>query len=231
MTVEILYPELCNLYGDRGNMDYLKHCLTAEFRETPLGEEPWFASHEVDMLFLCSMTERSQERIIAALAPYKERLQEMMDAGKLFLLTGNAMEIFGRYIETAEGERIAGLGLLDCTARRIIPKRANSLFLGEFEGEKIVGYTSRFSHLSTELPPLFRVEKGLGRQPECREEGIRVGGVLGTYLLGPLLVLNPPFTRWLLAQLGAENAALAFSDEVFRAYETRVKEFEGEIEL
>lgn len=231
MTVEILYPELCNLYGDRGNMDYLKQCLPAEFRETALGEEPWFASHEVDMLFLCSMTERSQERIIAALLPHRERLQEMMNAGKIFLLTGNAMEIFGRYIETAEGEQIAGLGLLDCTARRIIPKRANSLFLGEFEGEKIVGYTSRFSHLSTELPPLFRVEKGLGRQPGSGEEGIRVGGVLGTYLLGPLLVLNPPFTRWLLDELGAENAALAFSEEVFRAYETRVKEFEGEIEL
>ena len=37
MTVEILYPELCNLYGDRGNMDYLKQCLPAEFRETALG--------------------------------------------------------------------------------------------------------------------------------------------------------------------------------------------------
>ena len=23
MTIEFLYPELCNLYGDRGNMDYL----------------------------------------------------------------------------------------------------------------------------------------------------------------------------------------------------------------
>ena len=27
MTIEFLYPELCNLYGDRGNMDYLRRCL------------------------------------------------------------------------------------------------------------------------------------------------------------------------------------------------------------
>ena len=26
MTIEFLYPELCNLYGDRGNMDYLRRC-------------------------------------------------------------------------------------------------------------------------------------------------------------------------------------------------------------
>ena len=40
MTVEFLYPELCNLYGDRGNMDYLRRCLPAEYRETAMGAEP-----------------------------------------------------------------------------------------------------------------------------------------------------------------------------------------------
>lgn len=230
MTVEILYPELCNLYGDMGNMDYLKRCLPAEFRATALADEPWFVNHEVDLIYLCSMSERSQERIIAALQPYRLRLKELMDAGKIFLLTGNAMEVFGKAIVDGESE-IAGLDLLDLTARRIIPKRANSLFLGEFEGEKVVGYTSRFSHLSTTLPPLFRVEKGLGREEGSAEEGIRLGGVLGTYLLGPLLVLNPPFTQWLLKQLGAGEATLAFAEEVLRAYDVRVKEFSGQIEL
>mgnify|MGYP000777783609 CR=1 FL=1 len=34
MTIEFLYPELCNLYGDRGNMDYLRRCLPADTRQT-----------------------------------------------------------------------------------------------------------------------------------------------------------------------------------------------------
>ena len=144
MTVEILYPELCNLYGDRGNIDYLRRCLPADYHQTHIGDEPWFVQHEVDLIYLCSMTERSQERVIRALTPYRERLAELMAAGKHFLLTGNAMEVFGKTIQDGE-KTISGLGLLDLTARRILPKRANSLFLGDFQGTKIVGYTSRFS--------------------------------------------------------------------------------------
>lgn len=230
MTIEFLYPELCNLYGDRGNMDYLRRCLTADYREAHIGDEPWFARHEVDLIYMCSMTERGQERIIEALTPYRERLAALMAGGTHFLLTGNAMEVFGKAIQDGE-KTIPGLGLLDLTARRILPKRANSLFLGDFEGTKIVGYTSRFSHIESNLPPLFTVEKGLGRSEGATVEGVRSGGVLGTYLLGPLLVLNPDFTRWFLDDLGAADAPLAFEDEVRQAYRVRLEQFQGNIEF
>jgi CobQ-like glutamine amidotransferase family enzyme len=230
MTIEFLYPELCNLYGDRGNMDYLRRCLPADYHETNMGQEPWFVQHEVDLIYMCSMTERSQERIIEALAPYRERLKELIAGGTHFLLTGNAMEVFGKTIQDGE-KTIPGLGLLDLTARRILPRRVNSLFLGGFEGAKIVGYTSRFSHMESSLPPLFSVEKGLGRSENAAEEGIRSGGVLGTYLLGPLLVLNPDFTRWLLDDLGAKDAPLAFEEEVRQAYKVRLEQFQGNIEF
>ena len=97
--------------------------------------------------------------------------------------------------------------------------------------EQIVGYTSRFSHMESSLPPLFSVEKGLGRSENAAEEGIRSGGVLGTYLLGPLLVLNPDFTRWLLDDLGAKDAPLAFEEEVRQAYKVRLEQFQGNIEF
>ena len=102
MTIEFLYPELCNLYGDRGNMDYLRRCLPADTRQTYMGDEPWFVQHEVDLIYMCSMTERSQERIIQALAPYRERLKDLMAGGTHFLLTGNAMEVFGKTIRDGE---------------------------------------------------------------------------------------------------------------------------------
>ena len=52
MTIEFLYPELCNLYGDRGNMDYLRRCLPADTRQTYMGDEPWFVQHEVDLIYM-----------------------------------------------------------------------------------------------------------------------------------------------------------------------------------
>lgn len=170
MTVEFLYPELCNLYGDRGNMDYLRRCLPAEYRETAMGAEPWFVRHDVDLIYLCSMTERSQQRVIDALRPYRARLAELMQQGTHFLLTGNAMEVFGKTIQDGE-TAIEGLGLLDLTARRILPKRANSLFLGDFEGKKIVGYTSRFSHMESSLPPAVHGHKRAGSQRRRRRRG------------------------------------------------------------
>lgn len=233
MTIEILYPELCNLYGDRGNMQYLKQCVQAEFVETTVTDTPYFVEHPVDMVFLCSMTEKSQQMIMDRLRPYTERLQEMVESNVVFLLTGNAMEIFGKSIETEQGEIIPALGLFDVTAKRIIPQRANSLFLGKFEDQKVVGYVSRFSHLSgvTAENRLFDVEKGLGSCPGSKYEGFRVHNVFATYLLGPLLVLNPDFTVYLLRLMGVEEPKLAFADEVRKAYEVRLEEYSRDIEF
>ena len=41
MKIEILYPEMSNIYGDYGNIMFLKKCLPeAEFIETSLHTEP-----------------------------------------------------------------------------------------------------------------------------------------------------------------------------------------------
>ena len=58
-------------------------------------------------------------------------------------------------------------------------------------------------------------------------EGFRRGGLMATYLTGPLLVLNPPFTKQLLQELGAEGT-LAFEEAAMEAYEARLAEFRDE---
>ena len=50
---------------------------------------------------------------------------------------------------------------------------------------------------------------------------------MATYLTGPLLVLNPPFTKQLLQDLGAEGT-LAFEEAAMEAYEARLAEFRDE---
>ena len=66
--------------------------------------------------------------------------------------------------------------------------------------------------------------RGVGRTPESKPEGFRRGGLMATYLTGPLLVLNPPFTKQLLRELGAEDT-LAFEDAAFASFNKRVAEF------
>ena len=38
-------------------------------------------------------------------------------------------------------------------------------------------------------------------------------------------MLNPPFTKWLLKEIGAGDVDLAFEKEAMEAYEARVKEY------
>ena len=48
MKIEILFPEICNLYGELFNMELIrKSCSDAEFIETNLNDEPLFASEEL----------------------------------------------------------------------------------------------------------------------------------------------------------------------------------------
>ena len=44
MKIEVLYPELCNLYGDLYNAEYLARSAGAEIVNTKLTEKPRFIS-------------------------------------------------------------------------------------------------------------------------------------------------------------------------------------------
>ena len=152
MKIEILFPEFCNIYGDYGNIIYLKECLPeAEFIETSLNEEPKFITEDVDLVYMGSMTVKwvgpaTAEKIIKKLIPYKETIKEQIDGEKAFLFTGNSFEIFGRYIENEDKTQIEGLGIIDIYSKREMFNRYNSIFLGDFEGIKLVGFKDQFAH-------------------------------------------------------------------------------------
>jgi len=227
MKLELLYPEVCNLYGDLMNATYLQKALPeAELIRTRLKETPAFARGEADMVILCSMTEKAQELVAAALEPYKEQLLAQMDKGTVFLITGNAMEVFFRYIEKEDGTRIPMLGLFDLYAKREMTKRYNALYLGSFQGADIVGFKSQFSHSYGDGPgPLFETLRGAGRNPTVAPEGIRYHNFMASYLLGPLLILNPPFTKYILGLLGAAGRPLPFEEAAMDSYTLRCAEF------
>lgn len=234
MKIEVLYPEICCLFGDKANMRYFEMCLPeAEFIKTPVSEMPRFLTEDVDMVYFGSCSESNQERILSRLKDHKERIVELIEKGVIFLMTGNTFEIMGNYIQKPDGEKIEALGIVDFYSERTIPKRNNSLFLGKFGEVEIVGYTSRFSHSYSikDEDSFISVTKGYGSFVDSKIEGIRKNNLYGTYLLGPFLIQNPLFTEYLMKLLGVENPQLAFKDEIMKAYDVRVKEFKTDIEF
>ena len=228
MKIEILFPEFCNLFGDTYNMIYLEKTLPdAEFIRTPIGGAVRFTEEPVDLVYMGPMTERMQERVIEQLRPLKAKIQAAIDRGTVFLFTGNALEVFGDYIENEDGSRIECLGLYRLFAKRDMMHRHNSDFEGTFEGETVMGFKTQFTMAYTpdESLGLFKKVKGVGLNRKAAWEGIRLHNFFGTYLVGPILVMNPPFTKYLLRLLGAGDVPLAFEKENMEAYAQRKKDF------
>lgn len=228
LRIEILFPEFCNLYGDISNMKYLKKCLpNANFIETAFDEEPSFVKEKVNFIYLGPMTENMQEKVITKLKPYKERIEELIEENVIFLITGNAIEIFGKYIENEDGSKIEALGIFDIYAKRDMLHRHNSIFIGKWESIDIVGFKSQFTFAygNNEENYFAKVEKGIGLNKESKLEGIMKNNFIGTYLIGPILILNPLFTEKLLEKMGVNKENLAYAEDVKAAYNQRLEEF------
>lgn len=272
VKIEMLYPEICNLFGDYANVKYLASCIEdAKVINTHLTDKPSFLNEDVDFIYMGSMTEKSQELVIERLKPYTEKIKEMIEKNKVMLFTGNAVEILGNYIEKDDGSKIEALGILNFYAKRQMMNRVNSLILGDFEiaseknkenskenrnenskensngnsnvnskensnensdensdeNLKIVGFKSQFTlaHGDNSNNYFIKIERGFGLDKESKLEGFKVNNLFATYLLGPILPLNPKFTKYILKLLNQKDN-LKFEKEAMEAYEIRLKEFE-----
>ncbi len=232
MKIEILYKEVCNLYGDLFHANYLKQQLkNFEVIETSLLDKPAFINPEnnVKLVYLGSSSEEHQELIINALMPYKTEIKDYINNGNILIATGNALEIFGKQISCNEEEEsrvIPCLNILSYETTRNLSHRHNSLFLGKFNDMEILGYKSQFTY--TEITnnkdySFIEVEKGVGLSPTSKNEGIKYKNFYGTYLLGPFLVLNPYFMKYLLKLLN-EKDELIYEEASLDAYNYRLKE-------
>jgi CobQ-like glutamine amidotransferase family enzyme len=193
-----LYPDLLNLYGDRGNIMVLVQRarwrgLSVSVREAGLGDA--VEAGEADLFFLGGGEDR-QQRIAEAAAA----------AGAVILAVCGGYQLLGRYYRTAGGEELPGLGLLDLWTEHPGPgvKRLIGNLAIEVEGmdAPLVGFENHGgrTHLGTQVRPLGRVLSGFGNNGEDGQEGAVSGRVYGTYLHGPLLPKNPHFADRLIRE-------------------------------
>ena len=229
MVIEILFSEVCSLYGDGQNPVYLQATLPeAEFIFTALNETPYFADHTPDMIYIGGMSEAIQRRVIQKLMPYKERLKALIDGGIPFLATGNAWEVFTKHISyVTEKIEMDGLGIFDFTVKTDLDNRFNGKILGQFEGMTMMGFRSQFSFLYGDNSDCYFIKciRGEGINPDTMLEGIRKNNFFGTQMLGPILPLNPDFCEYFIRLAGVEAKA-AYREAAMAAFQQRLKEFQ-----
>ena len=228
MKIEILFQEVCNLMGDGQNVRYLQATLPdAEFIFTALTEKPYFVDNRPDMIYIGSMTEATQRRVIQKLLPFRDRLVRLIDDGMPMLATGNACDIFAKEIQyVTEDILTPALGLFDLKVETDLFKRYNGKVLGKFENLMIVGFRSQFSRIYGDNSNCGFVAciRGIGINKDSKMEGMRRNNLICTQILGPILPLNPEFCEYFI-RLAGENATAAFKEAAMDAYIQRLKEF------
>lgn len=228
MVVEVLFQEVCGLYGDSQNATYLQATLPdAEFVFTRLCDTPYFAENTPDLIYIGCMSEATQRRVIERLIPYKDRILELIDAGTPILATGNAGEVFAKEIDyVTEKIQVSGLGIFDLTVKTDLFKRFNGMVLGEFEGMEIVGFRSQFSFLYGDNSGNYFAKclRGEGINRDSKLEGMRKNNLICTQIIGPILPLNPLFCEYFIGLAGVQATA-AYRETAMDAYNQRLKEF------
>jgi CobQ-like glutamine amidotransferase family enzyme len=229
IVIEVLYPEYNNLYGDRGNCEYLNKKLSlagydVEIIETSLFDEPAFVNNPVDFLLIGPCQEKHQFNELEQLKKYADAIKDRIDNGGVILATGNAFELFGQYIENGDGKSTECLGFYPYYAKQFTKLRYNDCSVGEFENMQIVGFKNLLSHSYGENPyPFLNMKKGCGMNPDSKIEGIHHNNLFATYHTGPILPLNPQFTDYLIKLVDSEYVGVELKYET-KAYESRIKE-------
>ena len=141
------------------------------------------------------------------------------------------MELVGTSIRDGD-QATPGLALWDFySTRKTSLKKCGFQFVGCFDtetGERIdvLGQHSQYSSFCGDfahLDPWLDIQVGLERNLGIRTNGIQKNHFFATDSLGPFLVLNPPFCKYLLRLLGLD-ARLPFEQEAMDAYEARKQE-------
>jgi len=231
-----LYPDLMNIYGDRGNIVTL--CQRVRWRGLDvkvleLGKGDARAMDQVDVFFFGGGQDREQALVYDDLLENKAvHLAAAVQSGSAVLAVCGGYQLLGHYYETATGEHMPGIGLIDAHTRAgskrcigdVVVQADESLGL---DPPTLVGFENHSGRtfLGEGVRPLGRVLKGAGNNGSDGTEGVACGNLFGTYLHGSLLPKNPHLADLIVGRALARELE-PLDDELELAAHARVIERE-----
>ncbi len=223
------YPNLLNIYGDRGNIITLvKRCewrnIEVEVVEINPGQKKTI---KCDLYFGGGGQNQQQDIVSKDFKKQSELIKQEIAKDKPFLAICGTYQLLGKYFQTNTEAKIPGIGLIDYytvagNKRKIgnivvslsedIKKRVKHVY-PKAEDYKLVGFENHSgnTYLNTssqnnedkkydKLKPLGIAEKGYGNNSSDNFEGAVFKNVVGTYLHGPILPKNPHLADFLIYQ-------------------------------
>ncbi len=240
LRVCALYPDLMNIYADRGNLIMLqRRCewrgIGFELLSAGLGER--LDPDRADIYYIGGGQDRDQMLCAHDLAETKrDDVHAAAARGAVILAVCGGYQLLGSSYELG-AETLPGVGLVDLHTvrsdnRRLIGNVAIEVELGAggaVSRRVLAGFENHGGRTFLgDARPLGRVLKGHGNNGEDGREGVRAGNVIGTYLHGPLLPKNAWFADWLIeTALGLPAPLMALEDDLEEAAHAEARRAAG----
>ncbi|MFB5190423.1 type 1 glutamine amidotransferase [Alicyclobacillus fastidiosus] len=221
LNIAHLYPDLLNLYADRGNIVTLVQRLRwrgieATVHEVTHQDAPRLSAY--DLVLLGGGSDREQEIVGEYLLKHKQEFKAAVDSGLPLLAICGGYQLLGAFYQLPNGQKIQGLDILDMytSAGTGLPRLIGNVAI-ETEYGIVMGFENHGGRTVHQHRPLGKVLHGHGNDGESGYEGVHHMNIWGTYIHGPLLPKNPQFADAVLAtalEYAGHSAVLDPLDDV-----------------
>jgi lipid II isoglutaminyl synthase (glutamine-hydrolysing) len=204
-----LYPDLMNVYGDRGNIISLQRRCTwrgIELEVQPVGMGDRLNPRDCDVIFFGGGQDREQAVISPDFVQQKgPAVRDAAESGAVILAVCGGYQLLGHTYTTYDGRELEGVGVFDARSvpgdRRHIGNIVIETSLGG-RVRTLVGFENHSgrTYLGPGCAPLGRVLVGSGNNGDDGTEGAVHRNAVGCYLHGSLLPKNPWLADELLAR-------------------------------
>jgi CobQ-like glutamine amidotransferase family enzyme len=205
LTIVHVYPHLLGTYGDAGNALVLgKRVADRGIPVDVVAVQPGEALPRTGDVYLLGGGEDAKQTAAALELREDGGLAAAVERGAAVLGICAGYQLLGETFLGVGGVVAQGLGLLDVRTDRLQTRAVGNVLADpgwEMELDELIGFENHGGRtvLGPGAKPLARVEVGIGNGDGTGGEGAVNGRVVGTYLHGPVLALNPTLADWLLA--------------------------------
>ncbi len=224
ITIAHLYPDVLNLYGDKGNIMALTYRLQKREIESKVTEyygDDKIDFENTDILYIGGGSDKDWEDICQRLAEQKEELKNYIDKGGCVLAICSGYEMLGTNCEIGE-KTIQGIGILNTTTTKCQKITSDIIIESDLFKTKITGFINKSRSTNTDG------YNTLGNMifPSNQSEGLIYNNLIGTYVYGPLLPKNPEIADYIIKcaltkKYGEDIELLPLDDE----FETKANEY------
>ena len=202
LNVLHLYPKEMNLYGDHGNvLAFKRRCEWRGIEVNIIEHEPGDKiPNNIDLIFGGGGQDSGQGKIEEDLQHIASQLKKLIENDVPCLVICGLYQLFGKYFQTADGQKIIGTSILDIKTKAGPERLIGNIVINSYGFGEIVGYEnhSGLTSLGSSIKPFGEVVTGAGNNGEDKTEGCRYKNCIGTYLHGPVLPKNPKLTDFFI---------------------------------